>query len=202
MKTDEMTVYAEFARRHYAAKDAAHDFRHIRRIIARLPSLSRGMAPAPHKLHFLAAFHGLGNRIRDDGALRTEVAAFLRSLQWSETDIEQMFASLLTHLSDPRTPEEMIVHDANYVEVVGAFGIAKAFTTGGARGQTYEATADIFEHNLSRVVFRTPEGKRLAEERRSYSQDFLERLRRELEPDGANQGPEAVGGPGSPRPQG
>lgn len=92
-----------------------------------------------------------------------------------------MFTSLLTHLKDPRTPEEMIVHDANYVEILGAFGIAKAFTTGGARGQTYETTADIFENNLNRVVFRTSEGKRLAEESKSYCQEFLRRLRKELE---------------------
>lgn len=69
---------------------------------------------------------------------------------------------LLTHLEDPRTPEAMIVHDANYVEVLGALGIAKAFTTGGARGQTYETTVNIFENNLNRAVFHTPEGIRLA----------------------------------------
>ena len=73
------------------------------------------------------------------------------------------------------------MHDANYVELLGAFGIAKAFTKGGAEGQSYEVTADIFEQQfLDRVVFKTPEGKRVAAEGRAYAKAFLRRLRSEL----------------------
>jgi uncharacterized protein len=180
MKRDDITVYEEFARPHYMGRDAGHDFRHIQRIISRLGSFSKGMTFASHKLNFLSCFHGLGERIRDDQVFRGEVTTFLQLLNWEEMEIKEILISLLNHLENPRTPEEMIIHDANYVEVLGAFGIAKAFTTGGARGQTYETTANIFENNLNRVVFFTPEGKRLAKERKSYSQDFLKRLHKEL----------------------
>ena len=75
----------------------------------------------------------------------------------------------------------MIVHDANYVKILGAFGIAKAFTTGGAYNQTYEETADIFKYQyLDRVEFVTPMGKRLAEEKKAYTKKFLKQLRSEL----------------------
>jgi len=66
------------------------------------------------------------------------------------------------------------------LELIGAFGVAKAFTTGGAAGQTYEPTIAIFEANLEGVTFHTPVGRRLAEEGRLYAQQSLERLSREL----------------------
>jgi len=180
MNKDNITVYAEFAQRYYAGKDPAHDFQHIQRIIERLPHFSQGLEPIPYKLCFLAAFHGLADRIHDDFSFRNEVTAFLQALKWDEKEIEDVFVSLANHLRDPCTPEEMIVHDANYVEVLGAFGIAKAFTTGGAKGQSYEATADIFENNINHVAFYTPKGKQLAEEEKKYNQNFLKRLRKEL----------------------
>jgi predicted TIM-barrel fold metal-dependent hydrolase len=73
------------------------------------------------------------------------------------------------------------VQDANYVETLGAYGIAKAFTTGGARGQAIEETIHIFEDQyFERVVFQTPAGKRYAQEMRAYTRDFLKRLKDEL----------------------
>ena len=72
------------------------------------------------------------------------------------------------------------MHDANFFEVLGPFGIAKAFTVGGSRGQTYEQTADIFARNIVNVVFKTPAGIKLYEPRRLYAIDFLNKLRNEL----------------------
>lgn len=65
-------------------------------------------------------------------------------------------------------------------QILGAFGIAKAFMTGGTKGQSLEETADIFEHQyLDKVIFQTPAGKQLAEERKNYTKEFLVRLRNE-----------------------
>ena len=95
-------------------------------------------------------------------------------------EICELFESLARQFSHPETVEEEIVHDANYLETTGAFGIAKAFTTGGAKGQSMEETVNIFEGQyFDRVEFRTPEGKRIAGERKVYTQDFFERLRKE-----------------------
>jgi hypothetical protein len=74
----------------------------------------------------------------------------------------------------------MIVHDANYFEVAGALGVAKAFIVGGAMGQTYEETIDIYEGFLNQVVFRTPVGKRLYEPRKEYAREFLQKLKEQL----------------------
>lgn len=174
-------TYKEFVRPYYSTRDAGHDFRHIERIISRLDVLCEGLPEQPDKirLYFLASFHGLWPRWRDDADFRTAATAFLQSLGWTDQEIEDGFASIERHLPNPQTLEEQIVHDANYIELLGAFGVAKTFTVGGARGQTYEETIGHFERNLARVEFRTPAGQRLAEEGREYGRAFVERLKRE-----------------------
>ena len=182
MLKERIEPYLEFARSYYRDRDTAHDFQHIRRIIDRLDLLSKEISPSPNKqiLYFLACFHGLGTNLHNQ-LFRDRVKRFLLDLEWSETEIEEAFVSLARHLKDPQTVEEAIVHDANYIELLGAFGIAKAFSTGGARGQTYEETSDIFEYRyLDKVSFVTPVGKRIAEEKRSYTKEFLRQLRSEL----------------------
>lgn len=179
---ERVETYMAFVRPYHGSRDPAHDIRHIERIASRLEPLTEGMAPPPRRrlMCFLAAFHGLEERLGMDGAFRGRALRFLRGLGWSEAEIEEAFASLHRHIKCPRTAEEKIVHDANFLELLGAFGIAKAFTTGGARGQSYEETAAIYEQQyLDPVEFQTPVGRRLAEEGRAYAKAFLARLRQE-----------------------
>ena len=183
MQKLQIEPYKKFVRSHYANRDAAHDFRHIERIIERLDFLSQELSQQPNKalLYFVACFHGLEKKLKNDESFRRQVRLFLDNLNWTEVEVKQAFQSLERHLSHPQTVEEKIVHDANYVELLGAFGIAKAFTTGGARKQTYEQTADIFEYwYLDKVKFLTPVGQRIANEKRVYTKEFMKQLRNEL----------------------
>jgi uncharacterized protein len=143
-------------------------------------------------LYFLACFHGLGQRIGHDAGFRRQVEAFLASLGWAEPEIVEVLHSLQRHLTAPVTVEERIVHDGNAVEVLGAFGIAKAFTTGGARGQSYEQTVERYEEFLDRARFVTPVGQMLAREGRAYARAFLDRFKTEArikEPSSGPPGP-------------
>ena len=183
MLKQRVETYQEFVRPYYLDRDSAHDFQHIQRIINRLDLLSREISLPPNKelLYFIACFHGLAANLYNDELFRDRVECFLLDLEWTETEIEKAFASLARHLKDPQTIEEAIVHDANYIELLGAFGIAKAFTTGGARGQTYKETSDIFEYlYLDKISFITPIGKRIAQEKRAYTKEFMKQLRSEL----------------------
>ncbi|MGF1588267.1 MAG: hypothetical protein ACFCU7_03315 [Pleurocapsa sp.] len=183
MEKQQIEPYKKFAQSYYANKDSAHDFRHIERIIDCLDFFAQELPRSPNKalLYFIACFHGLEKNLRHDRTFRDQAIGFLQELEWTKAEIEQAFQGLERHLSHPQTIEEKIVHDANYVELLGAFGIAKAFTTGGAYQQTYEETADIFEHQyLDRIKFVTPIGKRLAQEKKAYTKKFLQQLRSEL----------------------
>lgn len=170
----------------YERRDPAHDLRHVERILARVGPLGAGVdpAPRPHVLAFLCCFHGMAAALRDDPPWARETHELLAALGWTEAERVEALELVPRHLEDPRTSEERIVHDANYVELLGALGIAKAFTTGGARGQAYAETIAIFERRyLDRVVFRTPVGRRMAELERPYVKAFLRRLERELQGD-------------------
>ena len=179
---NEIEPYLEFVRHLYGDKDHGHDYRHVERIVVRLDELKEGLTPIPstHKLYFLACFHGLCRRLDEEPELKERTTGFLHDIGWQQEDIDAIFSSLLMHLKNPTTPEEMVVHDANYFEVAGPFGIAKAFLVGGARGQTYEQTIDIYEGYLDRVTFRTPTGKRLYEPRKTFAREFLRKLKKEL----------------------
>jgi uncharacterized protein len=173
--------YGDFARLYYGARDPAHDFRHIERMIGRLSMLSDGLEGVrPHFLHFLTAFHGLWLFWHDDPKFRAKAISFLQGLGWGELEIEEAAICLERHVKDPQTVEEKVVHDANCIELLGAFGIAKAFTVGGSLGQTFAETAEIFENRyLNTVKFCTPAGKRMAEEGIAYAKAFLTRLKNE-----------------------
>jgi uncharacterized protein len=69
-------------------------------------------------------------------------------LGWTPAETTEVLAALARHADGPVSVEERIVHDANAVEVLGAFGIAKAFTTG-ALGQSYEQAAAIHARSSS-----------------------------------------------------
>jgi enhancing lycopene biosynthesis protein 2 len=70
-------------------------------------------------------------------------------LGWTAAETTEVLAALARHADGPVRVEERIVHDANAVEVLGAFGTAKAFTTGGALGQSYEQAAAIYARSSS-----------------------------------------------------
>jgi hypothetical protein len=180
-----------FVAPYYRGRDPAHDLIHIRRLLERLVPLSVGVdpAPRPHLLAFLACFHGMAGPLRDDRGCLEATRRLAAELGWTDEDGDAALEMVPRHLADPRTSEEQVVHDANSVELLGALGIAKAFTTGGARGQHYLETADIFENEyLDRVVFRTPAGRALADRERPYAKAFLRKLRDELGPAGGPHG--------------
>lgn len=179
---DALAPYLKFVRAHYDGRDPGHDFDHIQRIVRRAALLQDGLEPPArsHILWFIAAFHGLAARLKDDSVFRAETQVFLATLDWAASEVADALDQLKKHLSAPMSTEQKIVHDANYAEVVGAFGIAKAFTVGGHHGQSYRETISIFRGNIERTMFQTPSGQRLYEPRRAYALAFLKDLETEL----------------------
>ncbi len=160
-----------------------HNFQHITRINNRLTPLSDGIPePIRHdKLFFLVCFHGLGKILARNADFDFTARDFLKSLGWTKENIEKAFQSLCQHLSNPRSIEEKVVQDANYVKTLGVFWIAKAFTTGGAKGQSLEETINFFENQFhDKVVFQTPAGKLWKRKKKTYTKEFLKRLKAEL----------------------
>ena len=105
MEKNAIDSYRDFVRPHYSVKDSAHNFQHIERIIGRLQVLSEGIdpKPKPHLLNFLACFHGMRSKIRNDRQFRDEMTEFLKSLDWTTDEIDDAVASLFRHISNPQS---------------------------------------------------------------------------------------------------
>ena len=155
--------YKNFVEIHYATKDIAHNFSHIERIICTVDKIISYCAYENldySLLAFLQCFHGLNRKLESDDDFKQETVNFLISQGWTSENIANAFQSLKCHCKSPKNTEEDIVYDANFIEVVGAFGLARAFNSAGMRGQSVEEIASILKtHYYDVIQCRFPMGK-------------------------------------------
>jgi len=135
---------------------------------------------------------GILDVLEIDGVLRENIIAIAQWCHYKGRDTQR-----------PTTLEGKIVQDANFLETMGAIGIARAFTAGGylgrsihdpaasplpfTSGETYqrrkrEGTSInyIYEKPLQLMAFlNTNEAKRLAEKRIAFTKLFLDEFHRE-----------------------
>ncbi|KAJ9156365.1 HD domain-containing protein [Pleurostoma richardsiae] len=194
-----VTDFVEEYMSHY---DASHDFNHIRRVLGLARFIFRETAPsAPHldlRVVTLAALlHDVGDRkyvrpgedpatmahrvLRDRGApealARAVQAVCLGVSYTAETRDPAAAAALLA-----AHPELAVVQDADRLDAIGAVGIGRCFTYGGAKTQrSMGASVDHFEEKLLRVegMMKTEAGRRLARERSERLRVFREWWREE-----------------------
>ncbi|MCM3874870.1 MAG: hypothetical protein NEA02_00475 [Thermoanaerobaculia bacterium] len=139
---------------------------------------SSGVAGAdPARLFLLAAFAGLPSARRITPDSREDL--LLRSLRLPLEEIRILVSSLFRVESDPKSSEEMIVHDAMLLESVGAYGVTQLLVSGARERMTLAEMADEIDRRMDAARFVTEAGRRLAGERIAYAKDFAARLRAE-----------------------
>ena len=86
----------------------------------------------------------------------------------------------------PETPEGRVVQDADRLDAMGAVGIARTFAYGGEHGRPMRESVGHFHDKLLKLkdLMNTEAGRRMAEERHAFLEEFLERYRKETEGDG------------------
>ena len=77
----------------------------------------------------------------------------------------------------PETPEGMIVQDADRLDALGAVGAARTFAYGGEHGRPMSESVQHFYDKLLLLkdMMSTNTGKKLAEERHAFLEEFLSR---------------------------
>jgi uncharacterized protein len=201
----------------YRNFDASHDLDHIDRVmknameiatteptanefIIKLGVLLHDIEDAKYKLDDTLSVREILEMHGADGKLIDEVVDCIDSVSFSGGN-EKTITSI----------EGAVIRDADRLDAIGAIGIARAFTFGGARGRKLYDANEVARTKMSEEDYRkegtatvthfhekllllkelmvTNKGKLLAKERHQFMVGFLEQLDREI---GMENGPISI----------
>jgi len=146
-------------------------------------------------LHDIAKHIQRSNPGIDHGAAGAEMAeAFLRKCGFPKTKIDAVCHAIRahTHVEEPASIEAKILHDADFLDKLGAVGIATIFVKACLTNQTIEAVLENFyaEEQESYVIkhirwikkphLYTETAKIIAEKRNKIAFTFFNQLRKEV----------------------
>ena len=129
------------------------------------------------RLFLLCTFAGLPSARRITPDSREDL--LLRSLRIPLEEISSLASSLRKLSSDPKSPEEKIVHDAMLLESVGAYGVTQLLVSGARERMTLAEMAREISEKMAAARFATEAGRRLAADRVAFATLFARKLAEE-----------------------
>ena len=186
----------------------AHDWQHVRRV-ARLAETLADEYDVNEQVLFAAVWlHDIGRAKEDRGEIddhagwgASEAAEVLSDLGADPDIVGAVQHCIRAHRYsndvEPETREAEVLSDADNLDALGAVGIARCFSYGGERGHRLHdpdlppeaddtaAGATQFNH-FHKKILRLPDrmyteaGRDLAEERKAFVVEFLDRFEREV----------------------
>jgi uncharacterized protein len=203
--------FADFLDAQAAGADAAHDRAHVTRVVTTARRLAGDEAAQMDVVVPAAWLHDcvVGAKDAPDRAEASRRAAeaartFLKSEGYPEQWIPDIEHAIAAHSYSgtvaPETTEARVVQDADRLDALGAIGIARCFTVGGALDRSlYDPddpfcddrppdddayTLDHFYAKLLRLpdTMQTEAGRAEANRRTAVLRDYLDRLRDEITP--------------------
>ena len=200
--------------RQAAAADPAHDFSHSLRVLANALRIARVEGGDLEVLEAAAYLHDIANLPKNhpEARLSSERSALaakriLEENGFSEAQITRARDAILCHSFSrglvPQTLEGRIFQDADRLDSLGAIGIARTFTVGGATNRpiydseipfpdsdgatrAYDDKNNTLDHFFVKLfklgeTMQTEAGRALALERIERMKRFVEELRQEIE---------------------
>lgn len=189
--------------------DLAHDMEHVQRVVATATRLARVEEADLEVVLPSAWLHDCVVMPKDSplrgtaSTLAAQVATdFLRTISYPEQHLQDIHHAISAHSFSsgigPRTLEAMVVRDADFLDALGAIGIARCLMLGTTLGQRlYDPaepipqkrqpddrryTIDHFFVKLLRLadMMHTASGRSEANARTAFMQAFLEQFSSEL----------------------
>ena len=174
-----------FVQSYMANYDGSHDFNHIQRVLG-LAKYIHSQAPQGLDLQVVilsALLHDVGDKkyLKPGEDVSTLVHDYLVSLGAAKSLAQSvqticLGVSYSSEIKDPARVQELIkvhpelavVQDADRLDAIGAVGIGRVFTFGGAKGS--RSMGDSVQHFHDKLLklqgmMKTDTGRRLAEER-------------------------------------
>ncbi len=160
------------------ALDGVTNYGDVRRAVSAAMKVADGRHDLDFDLLFLlAVFSGQEKWVSRMGH-RSRTELFLASEGIPAKTVSSLFRSLARFDSEPKTPEEEIVHDAVRLDRLGAYGVAGSLTDGYRERLDFQEMAAEIEE-AARIDLRTLKAREIAEPRRRTMLDFAARLRLE-----------------------
>ncbi|EEY14279.1 HD domain containing protein [Verticillium alfalfae VaMs.102] len=189
-----VTAAAAYVKDYMSNYDASHDWSHILRVLALAhkiyndPTTNTIAASKPalslRKITLAALLHDVGDKKylqpgQDHTRLVHDVLLERGAPEALAVEIQTIClgVSYSSEVKDPnavvallaRVPELAVVQDADRLDAIGAVGVGRCFTFGGAKGggRGLQGAIDHFEEKLLRIegMMKTEAGRRLAAER-------------------------------------
>jgi len=201
--------FADFLDAQAADADAAHDQAHVTRVVATARRLAEDeeaqmdvVVPAAWLHDCVVVPKDAPDRAEASRRAAEAARTFLKSEGYPEQWIPDIEHAIAAHSYSgdvaPDTTEAKVVQDADRLDALGAIGIARCFTVGGALNQSlYDPddpfcddrapdddtyTLDHFYAKLLRLpdTMQTEAGRAEAERRAVFLREYLDRLRDEI----------------------
>ena len=187
-----------FAREIFAADSSGHDYHHTLRVHALARRIALEEGADVERVELAALLHDVDDHklSPETAEKKTRAVEFLRSQSVPEGEIAAIVRiigqiSFSRNTTPPDTLEGKCVQDADRLDAMGAMGIARTFAFGGSHGRpifdpTGEDKATSIQHFYDKLLLlkdrmNTHTGRRMAEERHKYLEDFLREFMEEWE---------------------
>jgi len=186
-----------FVQEYMSKYDGSHDFNHIKRVVGLAHLIYKECKEVEddleldlHVITLAALLHDVGDKkyLKEGEDGNTLVLAKLLSFGAPEElaiKVQRIVlgVSYSSEIKDPaqvkslilRYPDLAVVQDADRLDAIGAVGIGRTFTFGGAKSARHmEETIQHFEDKLVKLegMMKTAPGKRLARERNERLKTF------------------------------
>ncbi len=209
MAEGKMREIEERARSFFGDVNPAHDWHHVQRVTELAEKLAEEEDADRKIVQASALLHDIGRGKEDEGLIDNHAewgaeksGEVLEELGFEDSFIEAVEHCIRSHRyskrPDPRTLEAEVLSDADNLDALGACGIARTFTYGGERGKIIadpDLPADEDEsvagktslNHLEKKILNlkdqmyTDSGLEVAEKRHRYVNDFVERMKKEME---------------------
>ncbi|KAL6808833.1 hypothetical protein GGI42DRAFT_223286 [Trichoderma sp. SZMC 28013] len=163
--------------------DPSHDYSHIKRVVHLAQTIQAQVPNTDRDIVTLSALmHDVGDRkyLKPGEDASRMIYTALTSLGASEELAEKIqticlgvsYSSEIKDLARVRDlikqhPELAVVQDADRLDAIGAVGIGRVFTFGGAKGRDLGNSIDHFEEKLLKLetMMKTDVGREMARER-------------------------------------
>ncbi len=192
-----------------AVTDAGHDWWHAVRVRNNALKIAETEGGSLQVIETAALVHDLvDEKFFNPEKAQNELSSRLSELNYSPGDIEHIL-NIINSMSFSKeldgagfdSPEFRIVQDADRLDAIGAIGIARAFSYGGHKGREFynpeipfaeitskqeyrnssTPTINHFYEKLLRLkeMMKTPTGRKMAEERHAFMEQFLDHFFKE-----------------------